>query len=83
MLQKISVPWRSDSAPQEKHMEKHGSMHQLFTTNKVMKEHAKKHSAIWVEYDHCDKSFVTTDNKKQHEKGAHGLHPVDKMFMAW
>ena len=43
-----------------------------FTTNKAMKNHAKKHTAPWIKCDYCSESFDTTYNKKQHERGAHG-----------
>ena len=41
-----------------------------FTTNKVMKNHAKKHNACWIQCDYCSESFDTTWNKEQHEFGS-------------
>ena len=43
-----------------------------FTTNKAMKNHAKKHSVAWMKCDYCSESFDAIYNKKQHERGAHG-----------
>ena len=36
-----------------------------------MKEHDKKHIAIWIKCDFCNQKFDTIYNKRQHECGAH------------
>ena len=37
-----------------------------------MKEHAKKHSAIWIKCDTCNERFNTIYNKRQYQCGTHG-----------
>ena len=33
-------------------------------TNKAMKEHVKKHTAVWIKCDFCNERFDTTYNKR-------------------
>ena len=38
-----------------------------FTTNKAMKNHAKKHLVAWIKCVYCSESFETKYNKNPHE----------------